>query len=113
MTRHLNFYLKADENDDESYEDESDSEFGRDARSRNSDPTFPPFPGYDDDYDKFVTYEPETSPPLVVPTTSERIIYENEIETEEPVHKKVVPWLKRQWGLTKDFVKKHYDRIGG
>ncbi|ODM98470.1 hypothetical protein Ocin01_08211 [Orchesella cincta] len=103
------------EDGEDVYEDNRDSDYERDARRVGGSQTFPPFPGYDEDYDRYFTEEPQTAPPLVVPTSSERIIsnYTDEPETEEPVHKKVVPWLKRQWGLTKDFVRKHYDRISG
>ncbi|CAL8100454.1 unnamed protein product [Orchesella dallaii] len=118
----VEYYDSPIENEEDNFDSESDTNYDRDAR-RSDTQTFPPFPGYDD-YDRWNTEEPEiettprSAPPLVLPTSSERIeilneaVNEPETESDRPFHKQVVPWFKRQWGATKYFFKKHYDNIG-
>lgn len=99
--------------------DEDDYDLDRDARSAsygNFKTTYPPFPGDEDDYDRYLTGEPERTTWRTPTTTEKETNYNNnsneigsENKDESQSWRKYVPWFKRQWGRTKDFLKDQYN----
>lgn len=99
-----------------SNDDDDDYDLDRNARNAaygNYRTTFPPFPGDEDDYDRYFTEEPERTTRL---TAEKETNYSNSNEfgssgdkDESQSWRKVVPWFKRQWGRTKDFFKNQYN----
>jgi len=100
------------------------NELERDSRRSGSSgggTTYPPFPGFQEDYDdRYVTEGPwqtwtargpqswTTGAPPYEPTTSWESYSES--ITEQPFHEKVVPWFRRQWDKAGTFFRRQYDK---